>query len=97
MREAIAKIMNKEIKQGSFLSYQEYQALIAMYDFEIKRAGGVRISIMSGETVISKLHEQIRKLPNPQEPILRDFSNEDYLKKREELFQKTERIKSLKK
>lgn len=81
------------------ITIQEWQALTALYDYEIKQMGGASFANITQDEILVELHEKIRaRTPTEQVKINGyDITVEDYELLREDLMDKIEKTSLLKK
>ena|SRR3990167_5263538 len=73
------------------MSYEEYQTLIQVYNYEIERAGGeITIEHIKGKNVMEELHKKLSENPVKGDVEIGGeiLTKEDYLLLRSGLFEK---------
>jgi len=81
------------------LTVNEWQALVQIYDYEIKRIGGLELENFTTKNSFKQINDKIR-LRIPQEGIVIDgveLTADEYKTLRDNLFEKTEKMLLIKK
>ena len=81
------------------LTPNEWQALVQIYDYEIKKVGGMNFENFTAENSIRQINDKIR-LRIPQEGIVIDevkLTQDEYRNLRDNLLKKTETISLIEK
>ena len=81
------------------LTVNEWQALVQIYDYEIKKVGGMNFENFTAENSIRQINDKIR-LRIPQEGIVIDevkLTQDEYRNLRDNLLKKTETISLIEK